>query len=599
VSKNENGKLDFFLFFSLFASTMLLNVLFATQTGLSEEVAETIASFLVACGSAKCCVRSMETVPIDQWEGLSPLIFVCSTTGQGDPPQTMRAAWEHLRMDDCQELPNLKYAVFGLGDSSYPKYNYMGKMLHNRLRQLGAESLAHRGLGDEQDAGGVWEGLESFLRSLAPALGLSCEKYSTVALAPPILKYSSITHEFPDLQCSTIGYPTKTSAFTITSRQQLTSSDHFQTVCHVEFERKSCSYEVVDAVGIYPCSSRNIAQSIAHHFGFELTAMITLQSAESVTGISFAPAIFLGRQINLIELLVRFFDLESCATRSLFQCLKNFCTDDEERERLEELASTSLQTDYLAYCYREKRNAMEVLSEFPNCHLPFEYFLSQLKPMRPRFYSLSSSPTADKHRCSITVAHLQFSTPYGRVRSGVCSRWLCTANVGDTFEGFMDPSPSRFRLDTSQPLILVGPGTGIAPLRSIIREAAALKWKSPIYLFVGCRSPHHDFLYESDWISLANQVDLKVITAFSRFEGKKVYVQHRLVESGTAKALASAISTGGLVLVCGNSKQMPRDVERAFTSVVQHYICDGSDSDATRYINCCKREGRYITDTWS
>ncbi|CUI15225.1 NADPH-cytochrome p450 reductase, putative [Bodo saltans] len=550
---------------------MNTNILFATETGLSQEVAETIASYLVACGLRKCCVRSMDTVSIDQWELLSPLVVVCSTTGQGDPPATMRASWEHLKMSDCPDLPNLQFAVFGLGDSTYPKYNYMGKMLHNRLRQLGGVSLVHRGLGDEQDAGGVWEGLEAFLKSLVVALRLSNEQFTSTALAPPVLKFRSIIEDPSSFRAPFIPYPIKTTTFTIASRKQLTSSDHFQNICHIEFER----------------------------FGFDTSTVVTLHSAEDDTGISFAPAAFLSSKINLVELLVRFFDLESCASRSLFHCLKAFCNDDEERERLEELASTSVQTDYLAYCYREKRNALEVLSEFPHCAIPFDYFLSQLKPMRPRMYSLSSSPSADKLNCAITVAHLQFSTPYGRARSGLCSRWLCAAAAGDKFEGFVSQSPSRLSLEKAQPLILVGPGTGIAPMRSIIREAAALHWKAPIYLFVGCRAPGRDYLYESEWIELQKEIKLTVVTAFSRFEGKKTYVQHRIVESGTAEALASLIADGGSILICGNSKQMPRDVERAFTSVVQHFICGGSESDAVRYVNECKRDGRYITDTWS
>lgn len=577
---------------------MHLNILYATQTGLSQEVAEFIATYSVACGGESCSVQSMDAVTIEEWESLSPLLIVCSTTGQGDPPQPMRSSWDSLKMGDCREFKNLRFAVFGLGDSSYPKYNYTGKMLHNRLKQLGASALLHRGLGDEQDAGGVWEGVEAFVKLLIPALMPSVSQCLDVLSAPPTTKFG-VSHSSES--SADVHHQVPTTTFTVASTTKLTADDHFQTISHVDFFRESQDYQAVDAVGIFPRSNGFVATSIASHFGFDSSSVIVLSSAEDKTHIKHTPPPFLGHPINIVELLVRFFDLESCASRSFFHCCKWFCHDAEERERLEEIASMSLQADYLSYCYKEKRSAFEVLSEFPHCTVPFDVFLSHLKPMRPRYYSLSSSPKADTLVCSVTVAELKIVTPYKRTRYGVCSRWLCEAKAGDTFEGFLDISPSRIPLNTNemQPLILVGPGTGIAPMRSIIREAVAMQWKGPVFLFVGCRSPTKDYVYKSEWESAQEHIDLRVATAFSRFQGSKCYVQHRIVDREIAASLGKLIGDGGIILVCGNSKQMPRDVERAFTSAVQHFVCQGSESEAVQYINLMKRERRYITDTWS
>lgn len=577
---------------------MNLNILFGSQTGVSEEVSDVIANYAVACGCSRCDVQPMDAVDVGAWESLSPLILVCSTTGQGDPPETMRASWDVLRMSDCCELPLLRYAVFGLGDSSYAKYNFMGKMLHNRLRQLGGEPLVHRGLGDEQDAGGIWEGLEAFLRNLVTALNLNNEKYQSISASPPILKFR--------FQMSTPSTPLdmgmqreNTQTFTIQSTKRLTPEDHFQQINHIEFDRLGLKdYVCGDAVGIFPRSEKQVAVQVASYFGFSEDSTIRLTSAGSDTRIHFPRAAFLDKDLLVVELLRVYCDLEGCVPRSFFHCMKHFTVDEEERERLDELSSSSKQADYLMYCYREKRGVLEVLSEFPHCRVPFEYFLSHVKPMRPRYYSLSSSPSADS-LCSVTVALFQITTPYGRVRKGLCSRWLCNAKTGDTFEGFVCPSASRVPMSQPKmPLILVGPGTGIAPLRSIVREAVVRKWTGTVHLFTGCRSPTKDFLYQTEW-EKTTEIDLRVHTAFSRHAGKKTYVQHRIVEDGIRQDVGKALMDGATVVVCGSAQQMPRDVERALTSVAQFFVCDGSEEDAAKFIKNCKTEGRYIQDTWS
>jgi NADPH-ferrihemoprotein reductase len=468
---------------------MILNILFGTQTGFSEEVAEVVATYAMACGSSKCSVRSMDSVRVEEWQYLSPLILVCSTTGQGDPPKSMQRSWDTLRMSDCTDLPLLRYAVFGLGDSSYAKYNFMGKMLHNRLRQLGAQPIILRGLGDEQDNGGVWEGLESFVGALFPLLGLSTEVHQGIASSPPILKFRCTlpTDIVPKL--SKPVREVNTQLFTVLSNQQLTSKDHFQVINHLVFDRNNASFSCGDSIGIFAPSNSHTAAQIAAHFGFEESSTIIIATASRDTLVDLPDPPFINACISVVDLLKQYFDLDACASRSFLQCLRHFCDDEEERDRLGELISSSNQADYVAYCYREKRSAMEVLTEFPHCKVPFEYFLSHLKPMRPRYYSLSSSPTFDTLVCSITVGQLEISTPYGRKRNGLCSTLLCNAKQGDLIEGFVDtncPHPSLE--DKSQHLILIGPGTGIAPMRSVIREAVARQWVGFIHLFVGCRT---------------------------------------------------------------------------------------------------------------
>lgn len=584
---------------------MKLTVLYGTQTGVAEEVAESIA-FAAIQANIQVHVSPADAVPLTDWPQLSPVLFICSTSGQGDAPESIKQSWNNLRMPDAPSMSDLKYAVFGLGDSSYSKYNYMGKMLHNRLGQLGGVALVHRGLGDDQDAGGFLEQLNPWLRLLWTALGIENFPGDGLGGCKVTPKFSVTTDETVSEGVNPmVPRNIPTTMLRVAFNERLTAQDHFQAVHHVGFQRlSSTQFHCGDVLSVYPRSSMALANELIRRCRFDGDEQVTVRLSYNETGLSVTTnAGFLGRSLPLRYLLVHYFDLEATTSRSFLAMLRTTTENEEEIERLTELAADNKLDEYHSYCYREKRNVVEVLSEFPSCFPSLNLVLSFLKPMRPRRYSISSGPTADSDVVTITVARFEFTTPYRRNRRGVCSTMLCGAAPGDEIECCVEPSTLvPFDLESGHcqvPMILIGPGTGIAPLRGIIREAVVCNWTAPIHLFCGFRNEAKDFLHGSEWAQLVRDGNIILHTSFSRDGKDKKYVQHALVEPKTAKEIASLMADNAFILVCGNSKQMPKDVERALTSIAETYICSGDSNKATALMKTLRSEGLFVMDTWS
>lgn len=578
------------------ALKMLLTVLYGSQTGVGEELAHFIGSFALANGVDRCNVAAIDDTPIDTWCALSPLVLVCSTTGQGDAPINMRNSWDALRALDAVSMQGCMYAVFGLGDSSYAKYNYIAKMLHNRLLQLGGVPLIHRGLGDDQDAFGPLESLLPWMLQLWSAIGL------TVAIPPtecPVAAKFSVHRDGSEKMCTT-SFPRRPNTRLLTVRQntRITSSDHFQDVHHIEFERPvDFDFAPGESVAVFPENRRDVAESLLARCHVSPTTVVHISASES--GLNWIAPICDVRMLA-VDFLMSHYDLDACATRLFLQSMILYDSDDEERERLAELTKAEGYDDFLGYCYKERRTCLEVLQDFPHCTLPLSMLLSCMRQLKPRFFSISSSPSRDVATLSITVARVKFTTPYRRERQGICSSYLCDACPSSTVECLASPVAFSWipLEDVSKTLILVGPGTGIAPIRSVVREIAHV-WQGCIHIFCGCRHPEKDYLYGEEWSALAaTNSHVKVHAAFSRYENKKTYVQHVIRTPEVAMLLRGSLSNA-VIFVCGNSKRMPQDVEAALLAVMRDVVCDGDDALAQSWLKQKKHEGEYVTDTWS
>ena len=251
-----------------------------------------------------------------------------------------------------------------------------------------------------------------------------------------------------------------------------------------------------------------------------------------------------------------------------------------------------------------RRAVIDLLDECPSCALPFGAYLKMLQPLAPRYYSISSSPLADPRRCSLTVAVVN-----GPARSGhgdyhgVCSEYLARRSEGDLVAAFIHDNHSRFRLpaDPAVPIIMVGPGTGIAPFRGFLQERAALKVAGravgPAILFFGCRHPEQDFIYADELKRWAADgvVDLQV--AFSRLDpARKIHAQQMIRACGDA--VWALIERGALIYVCGDASRMAPDVRQAFAEICAAHR--GTDvADGERWIDELTVQGRYLVDVWS
>src|SRR6185436_9274144 len=272
--------------------------------------------------------------------------------------------------------------------------------------------------------------------------------------------------------------------------------------------------------------------------------------------------------IAVHRLLSEFVELQHPATRKQIQTMAQHTRCPFTRPRLEALLD---EERYRAEILAKRKSVLDLLEEHPACELPFAAFLEMLPLMTPRYYSISSSPMADGNRCSVTVAVVEGPARSGTgVYHGVCSNHLLRQAGGATVQAFVKETKVGFRLpvDPAAPIVMIGPGTGLAPFRGFLRERAALKAQGrtlgPAMLFFGCRHPDQDFIYASELKehAAAGVVDLHV--AFSRHDGKKSYVQDLLKQR--AAALWLLIEQGAILYVCGDGGRMEPDVKRALVA---------------------------------
>eukprot|EP00903_Cladosiphon_okamuranus_P014088 g13095.t1 len=634
-----------------------LAILYGSETGTAQEVAEYVAGMARRRGF-DAAATALDSVPVQQVLESSLAVFVVSTTGDGEVPSNMSTFWRFLLRrglpGDC--LESMRFAVFGLGDSGYAKYNATARKLHARLLQLGAAELVGRGLGDDQSPRGMWGDLDPWLASLwssllklkplpggtviddTPRLEPASFAVTPVAVAASdgnaslAAEISKGRREFWESMAppaprksgrGDAGGAAPLPAKLLVNRR-LTAEGHFQDVRHLELDVAGvpggAAYEAGDVVWVHPSNCAMEVEKLAAAMSLDLDQVVRI--SPSGTGAGAGAAFFLPAVSTLRLLLTEVLDISGTPRRSFFERLSLFAADEEEKEKLEELASPAGADLLYEYATREKRTHVEVLGDFPSCKVPPERLLELIPRLRPRGFSIASSALETPSKLHLCVAVVSFRTPYKRLRTGVCSSWLASLTPGAA-EVPLCIRPGTFKLPQSphHPLILVGPGTGVAPMRSVVLErrrrreelrrpggdgAGAVAWDMaagvPDTLFFGCRFRDKDFYYEDDWAALSASGDLCLQTAFSRSNpdgtGARVYVQHRIREQSAVIA-GLVVDKGANILVSGSAKQMPRDVREAFRDVLARHEQVGGEAGAEKLLKAMERQGRYCVEAWS
>ncbi|PKA64289.1 NADPH-dependent diflavin oxidoreductase ATR3 [Apostasia shenzhenica] len=625
-----------------------LLVLYASQTGNALDAAERVGREAERGGCPSVEVFSMDAFDASCLPGERLVIFVVSTTGQGDNPDAMKIFWKFLLQRNLghQWLENLHYAVFGLGDSGYQKFNFAAKKLDRRLLDLGAKPIIGRGLGDDQHPSGYEGALDPWLLSLWNTIS----KFDSTILPriPDIFDLSRRTldhakyqityhssHEsqtvvpsFEDLNdtekivekartMSPLGQhgygDNKPHCFLrMVTNECLTKDAPDRDVRHLEFEFASTGmeYQVGDVLEILPSQNPKAVDAFIKRCKLDPDCYIIVYSKstnkESVES-HLKPS---ANSIKLRTFVDLTMDVASASPRRyFFEVMSFYATADHEKERLHYFASPEGRDDLYQYNQKERRTVLEVLEDFSSVQMPFEWLVQLVPPLKTRAFSISSSPLAHPNQVHITVSVVSWTTPYKRKRHGLCSTWLAGLHPPDSREiyipawihhGSLPPPPP------SLPLVLIGPGTGCAPFRAFVEQRVIQNQTgptAPIIFFFGCRSRETDFLYESFWLSQAqNSGVLSAETgggffvAFSRDQPRKIYVQHKMKEE--SNRIWSLLSSGAAVYLAGSSMKMPADV----TSVLEEIVAEqsgASEESAARWLKMQERAGKFHIESWS
>ncbi|WNG37952.1 assimilatory sulfite reductase (NADPH) flavoprotein subunit [Archangium violaceum] len=537
-----------------------LTIVYGTQTGNSRLLAERLKQRAEAAGLAVRCVRASE-YPTRELKNERLLYVVISTQGDGDPPDDARGFVEFVLGKRAPALGQLRFAVLGLGDSSYPKFCEIGRVLDERFAELGASRLFARAECDVdfEPVAEPWLGqaLEHAKKELEPQTSLATvTPLRTVPVTP------TFSRENP--------YPSQ-----VLANQRITGRGANKDVRHLELslEGSGLTYEPGDALGVVPRNPPELVEAVL--------SALRLDGATEVTreGRTLSLKRWLSEGVEITRLSRPF--LASHATRSGNTELQRLLTP-EGAEGLRALLAS--------------HQVIDLLRQYP-ATWGAEELVGALRRLTPRLYSIASSQKRVGEEVHLTVSLVEYEA-FGFRHVGTASNYLATREAGQDLVDVFIEANERFRLpkDPSRDVIMIGPGTGVAPFRAFVQERAELGASGRNWLFFGEQHFRTQFLYQLEWQEAVKKGELhRLDVAFSRDQGQKVYVQHRLREKG--REVYDWLQGGAHLYVCGDATRMAPDVHEALIDIIATHG-GKSREDAKAHLESLREQQRYLRDVY-
>ena len=539
--------------------TTQLNILYGTQTGNAEAVAQDTAKRAQSQGF-KAIVSAMDDVTMDAFNAMERVLVVVSTYGEGEMPDNGELFWEALAASDAPKLNGMQFGVIALGDTGYDEFCQAGKLIDTRLEQLGAKRLLARVDCDID----YEEPAEQWVTMFLP---LANERATGVIEASP--------DPNPEPEPRKTGWNRKNPyAAKIIINRSLSGPQSAKDIRHYELSLgdSGLSYEAGDELGVMPVNGLPLVDDRIRRLGAKADTAVT------------------GQDLPLSALLEKKFEI-STPSRDLIR-------EIERRAEHTELSNIVANGDKEALnAFMWGRDSLDLLNLNPKLAFEPDLFVSLLKPLKHRAYSISSSPKAHVNEVHMTIASVRWTND-GRLHNGVCSTYLADRCQAGVDAGIFVLPNKAFRVpsDDNAPIIMVGPGTGIAPFRAFLEERQARGARGTNWLFFGDQHRATDYIYSEQLGRMSKDGFLtRLDLAFSRDQAKKIYVQHRMIEKG--KDLFALFEDGGHFYVCGDAMRMAKDVEAALHQIVKKHG-RMTQSAASDYVNRLKREKRYLRDVY-
>jgi NADPH-dependent sulfite reductase flavoprotein alpha-component len=526
----------------------VLTLLWASQTGNAETLAEGFAARLRGAGLA-VQLSAMDSFALEALSGVNNLALISSTFGDGDAPDNGQHFWRSLNACNMQ-LSSLRYAVLALGDTSYERFCQHGKQLDQRLSQLGAKALLPRVDCDTAFAAPA----EQWFKALLLALGLS------------------LPEQVPALPEAN-DQPTRTRPHGAgLSLNRLLSGEHSSKDTRqfaLSLGDSAMTYAAGDALGVWPRNCPQLVDELLQLTGLPAEQLVTVENRT---------------ELPLFQALTESFEI----ARPNLDTLR-FIAERSRNPELKVLLGDELKGELKAWLWG--RQLADVLREFP-LQDAGAGLLRTLKPLQPRLYSIASSAMAYPHEVHLTVSAVRYGA-----RKGVSSTFLADRAESCEVPIFLQPT-KHFRppADGDVPMIMIGPGTGVAPFRAFLQERRMRGDRGSNWLFFGEQHAATDFYYRDELEGMQKDGLLtRLSLAFSRDQAQKIYVQHRIREQGAE--LWRWLERGAHVYVCGDATYMAKDVDQALCDVIQQHGGLSGD-DAAEHLRDLAGQKRYVRDVY-
>lgn len=530
-----------------------LDILFGTQTGNSEAIAEDMSKIANDAGF-RTKVNSLDNITMDILGNMENVAIITSTYGEGEMPDNAQLFWDALSANTAPNLSNIKYSVLALGDTGYEEFCHAGKLIDTRFEQLGATRIQ-----DRVDCDVDYEELS--------------EKWTSSLIAKWKPEVEVIKEKSND-QSNLKEYNRKNPySAKLLSNRMLSGVNSNKEIMHYEIDLgdSGLKYEVGDSLSIFPTNKEDLVKKIIDRLGVEF---------------DFVPV---GYENDIKTLLTEKFEILT-PTKRLIEYIAKNTSDKKLKSIIDHNNNKELEN------YKWGMDVLDFMNINPNFKIDITDFLGLLKSLQHRTYSISSSLNKVKNEVHLTVSSVRWKRDT-RNYNGVCSTFLaddCTP--GDNIKVFFTPNKS-FRLpDDNKDIIMIGPGTGIAPFRAFLQEREYRNSSGKNWLFFGDQTKNDDFIYKNelqDFISsgVLNKLDL----AFSRDQKNKIYVQNVMYEN--KNEFYNWLESGAYLYICGDANRMAKDVEDMIIKIIME--CSNISFDAAfEYLNNLKREKRYLRDVY-
>lgn len=567
-----------------------LLVLYGSDMGTAEGVARELAD-TAALHGVKTSVASLN----DQLGDLpkNGAVLIVTSSYNGKPPSNAGQFVQWLEELDALELEGVEYAVFGCGDHNWAStYQNVPRWIDEQLAKKGATRFSERGEGDV--SGDFEEQLDQWKKTMwsdaIDHFGLKVDE--SVGK-----EKSTLSLEFvKEFGGSPLARSYEAVHASIAENKELQTEDSDRSTRHVEvLLPEGVTYQEGDHLGVLPANSEENVQRILRRFSLNENDHVMLTASGRST-----PHLPMDRPVSLLDLLTYSVEVQNAATRAQIRELAAYTVCPPHKVELEALLEEDVYRDEVL---NKRLSMLDLLEKYEACEMPFEKFLELLPALKPRYYSISSSPSVSPDKASITIAVVQGAAWSGLGEyEGVASNYLLERRPGEEILMFIRTPETDFQLPEhpDTPVVMVGPGTGMAPFRGFLQARSAMQKEGAslgeAHLYFGCRNAS-DFIYEKELRKYEEDGVVTLHTAFSRKKGmEKTYVQHLM--SQEAESLIELLEQGGHLYICGDGTKMAPEVEDTLKQAYAD-IYDKDKDEASQWLEDLQEQGRFAKDVWA